>query len=60
MSKIHISPTMISIMADNCKTVEDLQSLLRLVEKTIHPYQRGHILRLIEQIKQQNKEKNHE
>lgn len=60
MSKVHISPTMISIIADNCRTVEDLQSLLRLVDKTIHPYQRGHIQRLIEQKKQQNKEKNHE
>ena len=57
MSKVHISPTMISIIADNCKTVEDLQSLLKLVDKTIHPYQRGHIEALIEQKKQQqNKE----
>lgn len=60
MSKVHISPTMISIIADNCKTVEDLQSLLRLVDKTIHPYQRGHIQGMIEKMKQENEQKSQE
>jgi len=61
MSKVHISPTMISIIADNCRTIEELQSLLQLVEKTIHPYQKGHIQGMIEKMKQQQKkEKNHE
>ena len=55
MSKIHISPTMIAIIADNCKTVEDLQALLRLIEKTAHPYQKGWVQGKIEQMKQNNK-----
>lgn len=58
MNKIYISPTMISIIADNCKTIEDLQSLLKLVKKTIHPNQRGHIEAMIEKMKQQNKKNN--
>lgn len=58
MSKVHISPTMISIIADNCRTIEELQSLLQLVEKTIHPYQKGHIQGMIEQMKQQQKKEN--
>ena len=60
MSKVHISPTMISIIADNCRTIEELQSLLQLVEKTIHPYQKAHIQGMIEKMKQQKEEKNHE
>lgn len=58
MSKVHISPTMISIIADNCKTIEELQSLLELVKKTIHPYQKSHIQSMIEKMKQQQKKEN--
>ena len=52
---------MISIIADNCRTIEELQLLLQVVGKTIHPYQKGHIQGMIEKMKQQQKKKkNHE
>lgn len=51
MSKIHISPTMIAIIADNCKTVQELQELIKLVQKTAHPYQISWIQAKIEKMK---------
>lgn len=56
MSKVHISPIMIAIIADNCKTIEDLQALLMLIEKTAHPYQIGWVQGKIENMRQKIRE----
>lgn len=53
MSKIHISPTMIAIIADNCTTIQELQELIKLVQKTAHAYQISWIQAKIEKMKQE-------
>lgn len=53
MSKIHLSPTMIAIIADNCTTIQELQELIKLVQKTAHQYQINWLQGKIEKMKQQ-------
>jgi len=55
MSKIHISPAMITILVDAASTSQELELLLSMVSKSIHPYQRGYILSRIESLKQEEK-----
>jgi hypothetical protein len=53
MANIHISPSMIAIMANNATTIEELQKLIELVKNTAHPYQIGWLQGKIEQMKHQ-------
>lgn len=53
MSKIFLSPVMISIIADNCESIEDLKALIKLIQDTAHPYQISWLQGKIEKMKQQ-------
>lgn len=53
MSKIYLSPVMISIIADNCESIEDLKALIKLVKGTAHQYQINWLQGKIEKMKQQ-------
>lgn len=49
---------MIAIMAENAKTSTEMESLLKLVKNTAHPYQIGWLQGKIERMKQQETKNN--